>query len=280
MKQSIPLFGAARPPATDIEIVNENVDPTAKHFEQRDEGLPIGGPDFAEYYVGGELALHLHLRCSRHGMQPVEFCAVLVPLAAGKLVDLLHLGSSAREQQLVSIREGGEIDCPVLVTDTQLMDDPENVLGRPIPTHVWLNTVDECDHFWMHTLQVASPLHAPLMLSGIYEYWEFIPPGWGVPVRLNELPDCVVECGSQEVNNHSGCNTPLHSQRFGEIEPYDVLSRIRVEFDTRAVRAVMLCCDGISVELEKVLLCCFHLCLTGVEGIRLFETIEGSDVHG
>jgi hypothetical protein len=236
--------------------LDEAFDKLDELVERWNNRLTLDNLDLAKRYLKNELRVHVHLRywvVSAAGEDSVDFCAIfqrecfLEPHHFSGLAD--HLFEVAFVPGVEKLVQGECIDSArvrhadghqelVFVRDVELVEPPERV-ARSLVRFGFLD-------------EVHRTFRRSLYLSGSAGFKSIGVPGLtaehgesgvivdGFVLGTNHLANEQVESGTQVVDAVPGDGAPQERRLFGDFDPVDQISRMRLVIMNDSVRLVLL----------------------------------------
>lgn len=233
----------------------------AEVLEYRDHGMFSQDPDVPKHYLESKLDIHVHVRVRRRK----DICAVFrvkdAEFENGSNASRLGRVGTYRRSWWVELNapfiSSGHLHIghrddngqyPVLVHNVEVMDDPQGVQFRMVPSVVRLQPLDQCGgrfsgsmYFSTARGHVFLPVHKDGKLN-----FRLDSAGIGVPIYLDQLPSQMVKTRAEMVNSLSGYDCKSgRGLRVSRVSDF--------VFDPSGIR-VMVLRNSITVIEE----CCNH----------------------
>ena len=213
------------------EIVEENIDDASNKIRQLTEAFnerfTLKNPRFAERYIKGRCDVHVHIRFSQLGLDPVDFCAVFHPQTLASR----DLDFNGRR----SVNHGGWAK-PHCYEKPVLVYDVESVKGkkRIVPSLVRLQFLDQA-HRSIAGSVYFSPKLGFKVLSAFPDKELGLIIG-SASIGVNELPRQMIQGRTQIVDNIASDGG--ESQRNCVLDPNvnDPIAGLSINLGNRRIR--------------------------------------------
>jgi hypothetical protein len=237
------------------EKLDEALDKLDELVERWNQRLTLDNLDLAKRYLKNELRVHLHLRyrvVSEAGRDSVDYCAIFQREC---FLEPHHFSGPPNhlfEVAFVSGREGVEKpvqrECVdgarvrhayghqelVFVRDVELVEPPERVAC----SLVRFGFLDEVHRNLRHSLYLSNVVGFKNI--GTLEDGESGIVGDALAPSADYLTNEQIEGGTEIVNTISGDGAPQERRLFGDFDPVDQISRMRLVIMNDSVRLVLL----------------------------------------